>query len=223
MISSAYLWDKSIKKDILASYKRLEGKYGLKTFEPYFAKGTKGVGRIVNLPKGTAENGAVYVHAAMFGIWSLYGMGESEKAWEQLKKVLPLTHKLITTTPFIMSNSYAHNEELGLDGESMSDWFTGSANVLIKAIVWYLFGITPDLDGVKINPAKFFPFESAEISLTVKGKHINLAYRKTGGKGRVFKLNGKTVNTIDDPSTEAPSFYIKESGLCENNIIEICD
>ncbi|MDE7082703.1 MAG: hypothetical protein K2O89_03260 [Clostridia bacterium] len=222
IISSAYLWDKSIKKDVLASYKRLDSKYGLKTFEPYFKKGTPGVGRIVNLPKGTAENGAVYVHAAMFGIWSLYGMGESAKAWEQLKKVLPLTHELITTTPFIMSNSYAYNEELGLDGESMSDWFTGSANVLIKALVWYLFGITPDLDGVKINPAVFFPFENAEIRLKVKGKVINLTYRKTGGK-RTFKLNEKTVNTFDDAATEAPALYLTESELAEENFIEVCD
>ena len=121
-----------------------------------------------------------------------------------------------------MSNSYAYNEELGLDGESMSDWFTGSANVLIKALVWYLFGISPDLDGVKINPAAYFPFENAEIQLKIKGKKISLIYRKTGGE-RTFKLNGKQVNTFNDLSTEAPALYIKENELSEENVIEVCD
>ena len=161
VISGAYLWDKSIKRDILASYDRLDGKFGLRTFAPHFEKGVKGVGRIINLPEGTAENGATYVHASMFGIWSLFGMGEGERAWTQLKKVLPLTHSLITTTPFVMSNSYSYNEELGLDGESMSDWFTGSANALIKVLTRYVFGIRPDLDGVCINPAAYMPFADA--------------------------------------------------------------
>lgn len=222
VISSAYLWDKSIKKDILESYARLDCKYGLKTLHPHFERNAEGVGRIVNLPKGTAENGAVYVHATMFGIWSLYAMGESKLAWEQLKKILPLTHSLITTTPFIMSNSYAFNEELELDGESMSDWFTGSANALIKTIVWYIFGIRPNLEGIKINPCGFFPFKNAEISLKIKGKDVKIIYCNKNSS-RTFKLNGKQVSSFNDESTETPSIFIKTDSLKESNIIEITD
>ncbi len=222
VISSAYLWDKSIKKDILESYARLDCKYGLKTLHPHFERNAEGVGRIVNLPKGTAENGAVYVHATMFGIWSLYAMGESKLAWEQLKKILPLTHSLITTTPFIMSNSYAFNEELELDGESMSDWFTGSANALIKTIVWYMFGIRPNLEGIKINPCGFFPFKNAEISLKIKGKDVKIIYCNKNSS-RTFKLNGKQVSSFNDESTETPSIFIKTDSLKESNIIEITD
>lgn len=222
VISGAYLWDKSIKRDILASYDRLDGKYGLRTFAPHFEKGVKGVGRIINLPKGTAENGATYVHAAMFGVWSLFGMGEGERAWAQLRKVLPITHSLITTTPFVMSNSYSYNEELGLDGESMSDWFTGSANALIKVLVRYVFGIRPDLDGVKINPAAFMPFGNASAEITVKGKRIRLVYERRGGK-RTMLLNGKAAKTVTDESTDAPSLYIKTAELNDVNDITVYD
>lgn len=223
VISGAYLWDKSIKRDILASYDRLDGKYGLRTFAPHFEKGVKGVGRIINLPKGTAENGATYVHATMFGIWSLFGMGEGRRAWTQLMKVLPLTHSLITTTPFVMSNSYSYNEELGLDGESMSDWFTGSANALIKVLVRYVFGIRPDLDGVTISPSEFMPFGDASAEITVKSKRIRLTYERRNGKARQILLNGKAVKTTADPMTDAPSLYIKTSELSDLNDIKICD
>ena len=218
VISGAYLWDKSIKKDILAGYDRLDSKYGLRTFAPHFEKGVKGVGRIINLPKGTAENGATYVHAAAFGIWSLFGMGEGERAWAQLYKVLPITHSLITTTPFIMSNSYSYNEEIGLDGESMSDWFTGSANALMKILVRYVFGVQPDLDGVKICPCEFMPFREASIEVTVKGKRIKLGLNK-GGKAKGITLNGKPVTPVPDAMTDAPSFYIKANELKEVNEI----
>ena len=60
------------KNDILTAYNNLDSKFGLMTFSPHFERGVKGVGRIVNLPKGTAENGATYIHATLFGILSLF-------------------------------------------------------------------------------------------------------------------------------------------------------
>ncbi len=222
VISGAYLWDKSIKRDILAGLSRLDSKYGLKTFEPYFAEDAKGVGRIVDLPKGTAENAAVYVHAAMFGIWALFLMGESKEGWRQLLKVLPLTHERITTTPFVMSNSYCHNEELGLDGESMSDWFTGSANALIKTAVRYVFGVVPTTDGLSISPALYMPTEHASISLSVKGRRVDLVYKKTGG-GRKITVDGVQAKAYPHPSSGVPTAFIPTERLKDGTVIQVTD
>lgn len=219
-ISGAYLWDTSIKKDILKAYERLDSKYGLKTFEPYFAKGVKGVGRIVNLPKGTAENAATYVHATLFGVWSLFKMGEGRLAWEQLIKALPINHKLITTTPFVMSNSYSYNEELGLDGESMSDWVTGSANVLIKTLAREAFGVMPNLDGVNICPAAYTPFESSSINILVKGKTVKLTYVKSEEKRRIL-VNGKTASLTFNEGKQTYETFISTNELQDGMIIEV--
>ncbi len=190
IISGAIDWDPSLKKDVLESYRRLDSKYGLKTFEPYFAKDVRGVGRIINLPKGTAENAATYIHATMFGIWSLFMVNESRLAFEQIEKVLPLTHKKISTSPFVMSNSYVYNEEFGMDGESMSDWFTGSANVLIKTFIRFVFGLQPSLDGLVVQPAAYIPFENCSIKLRIKQCLVTLQYRKEGRGKRAFFVNG---------------------------------
>lgn len=165
------------KVDTLNAYRRLDSKYGLKTFEPYFEKDAKGVGRIVNLPKGTAENSATYIHAALFGIWSLFLMDEGEKAFEQLEKVLPVRHEKISTSPFVMPNSYSYNPEEDMDGESMNDWYTGSANTLIKVLVRGLFGVEATLDGVSIRPSSYFKTETASLSLCVKGCLFRIVYR----------------------------------------------
>lgn len=220
VISNAYLLDKTLKGDILKAFERLDSKYGLKTFEPYFGKDAKGVGRIVDLPIGTAENAATYVHATVFGIWALFMLGESKLAWEQLYKILPLTHEKITTTPFVMSNSYSLNDELNLDGESMSDWFTGSANTLIKAIVRYVFGINPDLNGIRIAPAEFAPFFTASITLSVKGKKITTRLVKGDGKPSIT-LNGKTLSTTPDKSSGVRSAYIPDELLDLDNTIVV--
>lgn len=222
VICGAYALDKSIKKDILHSYDNLDSKYGLRTFWPGFGEDAAGVGRIVNLPLGTAENGATYVHSTMFGIWSLFGMGEGKRAWQQLSKVLPITHNYLTTTPFIMSNSYAFNPELGMDGESMNDWFTGSANGLIKLMVRYVFGIKCDLDGVTVSPANYFPYKEAQISLRIKGKTFKLHYKKQGLTERRIVVNGQETQTfVGDEG--APAIYLASERLMPVNIIEVND
>ena len=196
VISDGYSWNNSIKKHILNAFKRLDSKYGLKTFEPFFNVGTMGVGRITNLPKGTAENGATYVHATLFGIWALFLLNEGEFAWEQLYKVLPQTHKKISTSPFIMSNSYVYNEEFDMDGESMNDWYTGSATVLIKVLLRCIFGINLTQSTLTVNPANYFPFENAKISFKVRGCLIEVSYVKKNNDKRKYFIDNKEVEKI---------------------------
>ena len=224
VLSGAIDWDRTLAKDILNAYQRLDSKYGLKTFEPYFAEDNKEVGRITRLPKGTAENGATYIHATLFGILSLFEIGEAEKAWEQLYKILPLTHEFISTTPFIMSNSYLYNEERGFDGESMSDWFTGSGCVLLKAIVWEVFGLLPDLAGLTVRPANYFPTNEASIKMQIKGAEVSVIYKKTGEGKRRFVVNGREREPAFDDKAKTQALYFTNEELNGGDlVVEVCD
>ena len=215
VLSGALDCGNSVKPFILAAFERLDSKYGLKTFEPFFPEGMKGVGRIVNLPPGTAENAAAYVHATMFEIWALFRMDEPERAWRQLEKSLPFTHKKLSTTPFVMSNSYALNEEYEMDGESMSDWFTGSSNVLLKLMVRGVFGINATLNGIIVTPAKYFPVAHAEIKLKIKGVLITVIYKNKNKGRRCLLYNSKPM--------ELENIYLSNSELKGNIKIEIND
>lgn len=197
VISGAYAWDKTLKQDILRSFRRLDSKYGIKTFHPHFEPGTPGVGRIPNLPKGTAENGATYIHATMFSIWALFLLDEPEFAWEQLYKVLPITHERISTSPFVMPNSYVYNEEFHMDGESMNDWYTGSATVLLKVLIRCVFGIQVTQESIRISPARFFPCGKAEINLKVRNSVITVRYRNERTGKRSVVVNGITFDRED--------------------------
>ncbi len=223
VISRAIASDETLKKDILAAYDRLDSKYGLKTFEPYFAPDNEDVGRITRLPKGTAENGAVYVHATMFAIWSLFEMGETERAFEQLYKVLPVLHKDVSTTPFVMPNSYIENLEKGYDGESMSDWFTGSGCVLIKVLIWYIFGVRADLNSLTISPAMNVPFDQTEIELKVKGVRLHLRYQNSGKGTRTFTVNGQPAEAVVDQKTGALALRFVNDQLTEDLDVVVCD
>ena len=211
ILAGAIEWDKTLVKDILAAYDRLDSKYGLKTFEPYFALDNHDVGRIIRLPKGTAENAATYIHATLFGIMSLFAVGESKRAWEQLYKVLPFTHEIISTSPFVMPNSYVYDEERGYDGQSMSDWFTGSGCVLVKILTWYVFGIVPDLDGVTICPANDLPMEKATACMRVKGANITIECKNI--KKRTYIVNGMKRASVYDEDLKADKIYLTNAEL----------
>ena len=223
VISKALWQDPSLKKDILAAYDRLDSKYGLKTFEPHFAPENKLVGRITRLPKGTAENGAVYIHATLFAIWSLFEMGETERAFLQLYKILPVLHKDISTTPFVMPNSYIEDEEKGFDGESMSDWFTGSGCVLVKVLIWYIFGVRADLDTLTISPASGVEFDRTEVTLNVKGIRVHVRYQNDSNMRRAFTVNGKPAEGTLDEKTGALALVFKNEELTEDLEIEVFD
>ncbi len=197
------LFDKhpEYKDTIINAAKQLDSKYGMMTFTHYFdKKNASEVGRIVNLPKGTAENGAVYIHGGMFLVRALLKMDETDFAFDQILKYIPITHDFVTTSPFTMPNSYGYNKKLNIDGESMSDWYTGSSNTLLKAIIFDMFGIKPLLGNkVEINPVNKFPSNEASISLEIKGKKVTIKHiNKENAKREIF-LNEKPIatSTID--------------------------
>ena len=187
----------SFHKDIVKAGKALDSKYGIMTFDQYFdKKDASKVGRIVNLPKGTAENGATYIHAGMFFVRALFQMKEGRFAFDQIYKLIPITHERITTSPFVMPNSYGFNPELGIDGESMSDWYTGSSNTLLKAIIFDMFGIRPQIgDELIIEPTDYFPSDEAEISLRIKNKKVRVQYQNTHSSKRKIYVNGEELST----------------------------
>ena len=150
VLSGLYGKDPSIRESILGAFDRLDSTYGYRTFAPAFPRDAPGVGRIVKLPPGTAENGAAYIHATSFAIMALFQMGEPRRAWEQLIKILPFTdiHDNLSHSPFVMPNSYGLNEDKLIDGENMNDWQTGSSNVVLKLLIRFVFGVEPVAKGL---------------------------------------------------------------------------
>lgn len=190
-----------LRPHILAALQRLDARYGLKTFEPGFAQEAPGVGRVRRLPLGTAENGATYIHASLFGAWALFEMGEAQAAWDQLHKLLPFSahHTQLSHSPFVMPNSYVDNPELGLIGQSMNDWQTGSSNVLLKILIRCVYGLCPGPDQLLIAPAACSPFDRFEFEAIVRRRPITIRYERCDTSVRQILLNGEPLAcTIDD-------------------------
>lgn len=211
------------KSFIVESLHALDSRFGLKTLIPFFAPDAPGVGRLATILPGTAENECVYCHATLFSIMALFALGDAEYAWNQLAKVLPITHEYLTRSPFVMSNSYLDNPEKGLNGESAIDWYTGGGTVLVKNLVRYGMGILPDLSGVIIQTASKMPCDSVSADLYIKGVHIHFAYEnKKLGKRSIY-LDNKELETAYDTLMQTEKAYVTNDMLHDGAKILVCD
>ena len=222
-ISELIKRDSTFKEDVLKAYDVLDSKYGIKTFEPYFPADMQGVGRIATLTPGTAENSCAYIHATMFAVMALFIIGEPERAWEQMFKAMPITHKFVSKTPFVMPNQYCHNDEYDIDGESLGDWYTGSGAVLLRCIFEYALGIQPDLEGLKIYVPSYIPSDSVHMNVTIKNSDIEYIYKNNNSGKRIYVVNGVEQETVKDFVSGNEVLYIENSKLNDKMLIEIFD
>lgn len=223
VLSGLYAKHPEFKQIILDGLERLDSKYGYRTFAPHFDIDAKGVGRIPKLPPGTAENGASYIHATAFGIMALFQMGEAQKAWQQLCKILPFTkgHENLTHSPFIMPNSYGYNPEKFIDGQNMNDWQTGSSNVVLKLLIRFVFGFEPTLDGLWIQPAGWCPFETFQFKLKVRGCQVSIHYENKHHGKRVYEIGGQTQESEPDEFMDVDKLWIPNEQLKTASTLEI--
>jgi len=212
-----------LKASILKAYDALDSKYGIKTFEPFFPRDMKGVGRITTLMPGTAENACAYVHATTFAIMALFILGEPMRAWEQIYKIIPITHESVSKTPFVMPNSYCFNEEYSMDGESLGDWYTGSGAVLTRCIFEYGLGIRVNSKELIVSTPGYIPSDNVKASFSVKNKKVSFVYENTGRGKREYFINGVKQKTEYDRISESEFIVISNVSINNNMEIKVVD
>ena len=216
--------DPSMKEAVMQAFKTLDSKYGIMTFDKAFPLDMqKYVGRIARISAGTYENAGTYVHATMFAVSALFLMGESQEAWRQFDLGTVLSHADCSKSPFAMPNSYFRNEELGIDGQSFADWYTGSGTVFIKNLVKFGFGVCPTLDGLVIQTAGYMPTTDASIDVIVKGHPITVKYQNKGNGSRKFFINGKEMDGSFDELMNTKKIFIHTADITDGMIIEVID
>ena len=186
------LYDPSYEKDVIKACERLNGKYGLRTFDEPFDENSSSIGRIGKLPAGTGENAATYVHGSLFCVHALYSIGLDRMASEQILKLLPISYDWVDKTPYIMQNSYCYNPRIHVDGAAANDWFTGSGALVMKIFMTDLFGVQPQDDELVLAPAKDSFLEKFHVEFVVHGKMVKFFAEKTGNKS--FIVNGKALD-----------------------------
>jgi cellobionic acid phosphorylase len=138
--------------------KQLHSPYGVAMFAPPYSAMRDDVGRVTQKHPGSAENGAVYNHAAIFHIFSLYTIGESERAYTLLRQMIPgpdqADYLQRGQLPIFIPNYYrgAYREYPRTAGRSSQLFNTGTVSWAYRCFVEGLCGVKGDVDGLAIKP-----------------------------------------------------------------------
>jgi cellobionic acid phosphorylase len=137
---------------------QLSTPYGVQMFAPPYSAMRDDVGRVTQKHPGSAENGAVYNHAAIFYIYSLYTTGEGERAWRALRQMIPgpdaEDYLQRGQLPIFIPNYYrgAYHQYPRTAGRSSQLFNTGTVSWAYRCFIEGLCGLQGDGDALLVKP-----------------------------------------------------------------------
>jgi len=176
---------------IQAVAEQLETPYGVMTLAPAFTAMREDIGRVTQKFPGSAENGSVYNHDAIFYIYSLYAVGESDRAFRLLRQLIPgpdaADYLQRGQLPVFIPNYYrcAYYQHPRTAGRSSLLFNTGTVAWLYRCLVEGLFGAKGDRHGLVLQPQLPSHWTRADVIRTFRGATFDIKLRREKGVSRL--------------------------------------
>jgi len=178
---------------------QLHTPYGVAMFAPPYSAMRDDVGRVTQKHPGSAENGAVYNHASIFYIYSLYSVGEGDRAYELLRQMIPgpseADYLQRGQLPVFIPNYYrgAYHQYPRTAGRSSQLFNTGTVSWVYRCFIEGLCGLKGDVDGLRIAPQ--LPKHWAGITVTrqFRGATFHVVIQRGDVHEIVVKIDGKQL------------------------------
>ncbi|MEL7375732.1 MAG: NdvB protein, partial [Bacteroidota bacterium] len=129
---------------------------------------------------GSAENGSVYNHAAAFYIYALYKIGQPDKAFDLLRKMVPgpdLSDYLQRgQLPVYIPNYYrgAFRQFPDRAGRSSQLFNTGTVHWFYRCLIDGLIGLQGCPEGLKIAPQIPSSWKNMKVTRQFRGAEIQM-------------------------------------------------
>lgn len=186
---------------------QLETPFGVMTLAPAFTAMRDDVGRITQKSPGSAENGSVYNHDSVFYIYSLYTIGDKDRAYRILRQLIPGPEAgdyiKRGQLPVFIPNYYrgAWHEHPSMAGRSSLLFNTGTVAWMYRCLVEGLFGVKGDRDGLVIQPQLPSHWNHARVIRSFRGAIFEIDFRRDASiSSPRVAVNGRTIseNRITD-------------------------
>jgi len=197
------------EKMIRAVESDLETPYGVMLLAPPFTAMREDIGRVTQKFPGSAENGSVYNHGAAFYIYALYIIGEADRAFRLMRKMIPgpdiADYKQRGQLPVFIPNYYrgAYREYPRTAGRSSQLFNTGTVAWIYRCLIEGLFGIKGNKDGLVFEPQLPCDWSGCKVIRTFRGATFNVDIRREIGIPKTevtvdgSALCGNTLTTVE--------------------------
>jgi cellobionic acid phosphorylase len=175
------------QKMLQAIEQQLETPYGVTMFAPAYTAMRDDVGRVTQKHPGSAENGSVYNHAAVFYIYSLYTITESDSAYRLLRQMIPgpdqADYVQRGQLPVFIPNYYrgAYHQYPRTAGRSSQLFNTGTVSWVYRCLVEGLFGLKGSGRGLEIAPQLPSGWRHAKVVREFRGAQFDVTMERDTG------------------------------------------
>lgn len=158
--------------------------YGVLMFWPPFGAMREDVGRVTQKFPGQGENGAVYNHAAAFYVHALYSVGEADRAFDVLRRMLPGPGEEDFVRrgqlPVYIPNYYrgGWREFPDRAGRSSQLFNTGTVSWVYRSLVESLCGLRGDAEGLRVEPQLPSAWEGIKVRRVFRGAHFDVDIKR---------------------------------------------
>lgn len=189
------------EKMISAIEAQLETPYGVAMLAPAYTAMRDDVGRVTQKHPGSAENGSVYNHAAIFYIYSLYTISEKDRAYTLLRQMIPgpteADYLQRGQLPVFIPNYYrgAYYQYPETAGRSSQLFNTGTVSWVYRSIIEGLFGLKGDGDALLIEPQLPSAWGRASAVRQFRGATFNVSIVRAAVEAIQVNVDGKACPT----------------------------
>ncbi|KAI1100650.1 glycoside hydrolase family 94 protein [Jackrogersella minutella] len=174
--------------------------YGTVMFAPPYSGMRENVGRVTQKYPGSAENGSVYNHAAVFYVHSLYSIGETDRAYDVLRKMIPgpsdEDYVQRGQLPVYIPNYYrgAYQQYPRTAGRSSQLFNTGTVSWAYRSFIEGLCGLRGDAKGLQIQPQLPSTWDAIKVARIFRGATFVVdVHRSADVKEVVVKHEGQVL------------------------------
>ena len=115
---------------------------------------------------------------------------------KDIETILPFRNKIVAgrAEPYIMCNSYFGEQTGYRYGTPGQSWRTASGQWFQKAMVNYVFGLQPEMEGLRINPCLPPSWKNCSITKEFRGCTYHIKYENEGTSVKEICVNGEVLN-----------------------------
>lgn len=157
--------------------RRLHCEYGYVQCTPSYTKLDNHIGRATGFVPGSVENGSVYNHGVTFKIAADCKLKRAEHAYRTLKEILSDNPVLEDSgvEPYAMTNMYLGPDNPYEAKFAPCSWITGTASWMYRCITEYIFGVSAEFDGLRIEPCLSKELNHVKIRRVFRGAIYNIS------------------------------------------------
>ena len=186
----------------------LEIPLGIRLAFPAYSYQRDYIGSMAEKAPGVQDNGGIYLHPSAWKLAVDSILGRPDLVEEGIKKMMPYdeTYAVKCGEPYAMFNSYFAPETGYRAGTPGQSWRTASSSWLLKSTVEYVFGMHPEIAGLRIAPCLPLSWRECSIRKVFRGCTYNIKFigDGTGSDVESITVGGKPVSYKDNVVPPVP-------------------